>query len=206
MKLLRMPLGALGTNCYIVVDETSKRALVVDPGGEGERVLEIVKKEELVLDKVILTHGHADHIGGVQTIIDEIPCDVYIAKGDEPFLTDGDLNLSAFMGQSITVKKKPVLIQENDIITCGDISFKVIETPGHTPGGVCFYGHGIVLAGDTLFQGSVGRTDFPQGSMQQLITGIKEKLFVLPDETVVYPGHGPETTIGEEKRGNPFIR
>lgn len=206
MKLYRMPLGALGTNCYIVVDESNQHCLVVDPGGEGERLVALLKEKGLQPEAVILTHGHGDHIGGVQAVVDAFKVPVYINKGDEEFLTNSNLNLSGAIGQPVKVTGDIRFIKEDDVIRLGEYSFKVIETPGHTPGGVCFYGEGMVLAGDSLFLESIGRTDFPGSSYEDLIDSVRHKLFTLPEETVVYPGHGPETTIGHEKTYNPFVR
>lgn len=206
MKLYRMPLGALGTNCYIVVDENNQHCLVVDPGGEGERLVALLKEKGLQPEAVILTHGHGDHIGGVQAVVDAFNVPIYINKGDEEFLTNSNLNLSGAIGQPVKVTGDIRFIKEDDVIRLGEYSFKVIETPGHTPGGVCFYGEGLVLAGDSLFLESIGRTDFPGSSYEDLIDSVHHKLFTLPEETVVYPGHGPETTIGHEKTYNPFVR
>lgn len=206
MKLYRMPLGALGTNCYIVVDESNQHCLVVDPGGEGERLVALLKEKGLQPEAVILTHGHGDHIGGVQAVVDAFKVPIYINKGDEEFLTNSNLNLSGAIGQPVKVTGDIRFIKEDDVIHLGEYSFKVIETPGHTPGGVCFYGEGMVLAGDSLFLESIGRTDFPGSSYEDLIDSVRHKLFTLPEETVVYPGHGPETTIGHEKTYNPFVR
>ncbi|WP_127058777.1 MBL fold metallo-hydrolase [Veillonella ratti] len=206
MKLYRMPLGALGTNCYIVVDESNQHCLVVDPGGEGERLVALLKEKGLQPEAVILTHGHGDHIGGVQAVVDAFKVPIYINKGDEEFLTNSNLNLSGAIGQPVKVTGDIRFIKEDDVIRLGEYSFKVIETPGHTPGGVCFYGEGMVLAGDSLFLESIGRTDFPGSSYEDLIDSVRHKLFTLPEETVVYPGHGPETTIGHEKTYNPFVR
>lgn len=206
MKLYRMPLGALGTNCYIVVDESNQHCLVVDPGGEGERLVALLKEKGLQPEAVILTHGHGDHIGGVQAVVDAFKVPVYINKGDEEFLTNSNLNLSGAIGQPVKVTGDIRFIKEDDVIHLGEYSFKVIETPGHTPGGVCFYGEGMVLAGDSLFLESIGRTDFPGSSYEDLIDSVRHKLFTLPEETVVYPGHGPETTIGHEETYNPFVR
>ncbi|MBE6080269.1 MAG: MBL fold metallo-hydrolase [Veillonella sp.] len=206
MKLYRMPLGALGTNCYIVVDESNQHCLVVDPGGEGERLVALLKEKGVQPEAVILTHGHGDHIGGVQAVVDAFKVPVYINKGDEEFLTNSNLNLSGAIGQPVKVTGDIRFIKEDDVIHLGEYSFKVIETPGHTPGGVCFYGEGMVLAGDSLLLESIGRTDFPGSSYEDLIDSVRHKLFTLPEETVVYPGHGPETTIGHEETYNPFFR
>ena len=156
---------------------------------------------------ILLTHGHSDHIGAVQTLVDAYHVPVYIHEGDAEYLTNPEVNLSAYSGRSITVKVYDVrYVKEGDPISLGDTTFTVIETPGHTPGGVCYYTEGTLLAGDTLFQGSVGRTDFPNGDFEQLSQGIKEKLYTLPNDTKVYPGHGGQTTIGDEKQSNPFVR
>lgn len=206
MKLYRMPLGPLGTNCYILEDETNHHCFVADPGGDGDQLVAVLNEKGLIPEAVLLTHGHGDHIGGVQAVIDAFQVPVYIHKGDEDFLTNSDLNLSSAMGLNVQVHGDIKLVKEDDVISLGDHKFTVIETPGHTPGGVCYYGEGLLLAGDTLFQESIGRTDFPRSSYDDLIEAIKTKLYALPDETVVYPGHGPETTIGHEKTYNPFVR
>lgn len=206
MKLYRMPLGSLGTNCYIINSESTNQCYIVDPGAEGESLVKALKEHDMKPLGVLLTHGHGDHIGGVQAIIDAFEVPVYIHEKDVEFLTEPELNLSSHMGDPIRVKGNVKLLSEGDEISWDGMSFTVIETPGHTPGGISFYGEGILLAGDTLFQNSVGRTDFPYGNFKDLEKSIREKLYVLPDETTVYPGHGPETNIGLEKQYNSFVR
>lgn len=208
MKLYRMPLGPIGTNCYIVVHEPTKEAFIIDPGDEGEHVCSFLAKEGIQPKAILLTHGHADHIGGIPALVKAYNLPVYISAGDEPFLYDAKLNLSGYIGGGFTVTADVKRLSEGDVLTLteGGPSFTVLETPGHTPGGVCFYGEGQLFAGDTLFLESVGRTDFPGGSFETLSKHIKEKLFVLPGETVVYPGHGEATTIAHELEYNPFVR
>lgn len=206
MKLYRLPLGPLQTNCYILEDDNGKDCWIVDPGAEGDRLVALVKEKHWALQAILLTHGHGDHIGGVQALVDAFNVPVYIHEKDDLFLKDSEVNLSANMGLNVTVKADVHHVTDGQKLQLGAHEFTVLYTPGHTPGGVCYYGNGLVLAGDTLFQESVGRTDFPGGSFDELIFGIEDKLFPLPAETVVYPGHGPETTIGHEKTYNPFVR
>ena len=206
MKLYRLPLGPLQTNCYILEDDNGKDCWIVDPGAEGDRLVALVKEKRWALQAILLTHGHGDHIGGVQALVAAFNVPVYIHEKDDLFLKDSQVNLSANMGLNVTVKADVHHVTDGQKLQLGAHEFTVLYTPGHTPGGVCYYGNGLVLAGDTLFQESVGRTDFPGGSFDDLILGIEDKLFPLPAETVVYPGHGPETTIGHEKTYNPFVR
>lgn len=175
-------------------------------GAEGERLVALVKEKRWELQAILLTHGHGDHIGGVQALVDAFHVPVYIHEKDDVFLKDSQVNLSANMGLNVTVNADVHHVTDGQKLQLGAHEFTVLHTPGHTPGGVCYYGNGLVLAGDTLFQESVGRTDFPGGSFDDLVFGIQDKLFPLPEETVVYPGHGPETTIGHEKTYNPFVR
>ena len=169
-------------------------------------VLDALKKHDLKPKAILLTHGHGDHIGGVQDIVEAYHVPVYVHKGDVPYLSDPELNLSAYSNPTpIKVKADIIEVQQGDHITCGDIDLEVLETPGHTPGGVCYYMEGLVFVGDTLFRDSVGRTDFPNGSYETLMESIKTQLYKLPNNTMVYPGHGPETNIEYEKQYNPFV-
>ena len=207
MKILALPLGAFQTNCYIVAEEETGEALVFDPGSNGDELVAFIEKEGFKPKAVVLTHGHLDHIGGVQAIIDAFRIPVYMHEADVPMLTDPDLNRSILMPPHIVVKVDDLrLLNEGDTLTCGKLTFRVLETPGHTPGGICFYTDGFVIAGDTLFNGSIGRTDFPGGDYDTLIDAIRTKLYTLPDDTEVYPGHGPATQIAYEKTSNPFVR
>lgn len=206
ITLMRIPLGAYQTNCYIVGSEAHNHVVIIDPGAEGSQLVQLLQDRQLEPQAILLTHGHSDHIGAVQALVDTYKIPVYIHKRDKEFLSNSELNLSAFNGLHFTVSCDDLReVKQGDQLVFDDIAFKVLETPGHTPGGICFYQPGLVFVGDTLFRDSVGRTDFPNGSFEDLIASIKKQLFVLPDQTVVYPGHGPETRIDYEKMNNPFI-
>jgi len=209
MKVDRLVLGEFENNCYIArsSDEASD-CLVIDTGLDVQPLLKFLERDKLTPAAVILTHGHMDHIAGVEMLREKYPSIlIYIHKLDAEMLTDAAANLSIMTGSSLTASKADYLIDEGDTIDKAGIQLRVIHTPGHTPGGICLYSEkdGIIFVGDTLFAGSIGRTDFPNGNMRQLIKGIKLKLFVLPEDTIAYPGHGPETTIGREKADNPFL-
>jgi len=209
MKIDRLILGAYETNCYILrVREAAKNCLIVDTGLEAGGLIDFLQEHKLNPASVVFTHGHADHITGVALLRDSFPdIKVYIHKLDAEMLTGAQSNLSALSGKPFKTEPADFILEEGSYIEQAGISLRVLHTPGHTPGGICLYSkdEGIVFAGDTLFAGSVGRTDFPGASFAQLLAGIKEKLLTLPDETLVYPGHGPITTIAEEKAHNPFL-
>lgn len=197
--------GELEANAYIVGCPVTKVAVVIDPGAEGERILGAVNRAGYRLIQILLTHGHADHIGGVAFIRRVTGVPVAIHVKDAAMLTDPALNLSFYLGGSFTTSGPDRELVGGERIEVGHFSLQVIHTPGHTPGSVCYLGPGVLFTGDTLFAGSIGRTDFPGGSYQQLLQSIRERLLALPDATVVYPGHGPATTIGEERAHNPFF-
>lgn len=204
MRILRMPLGIYAANCYIVGCEDTKKACVIDPGGDAEKIAKVLENENLDLEIIALTHAHADHIGGVEALrnIKKVP--VVIHEIDGPFLEDPKKNLSANMGAKISIQADRFL-KEGDKVTFGNINLKVIHTPGHTPGGICFKYDKTLFAGDTLFLRSVGRTDLYGGDYNALVQSIKKKLYRLPEDTVVYPGHGAETSIGFEKVSNMVV-
>lgn len=210
MKINRLILGAYETNCYVLRNnDAANDCLVIDPGLEAGRLIDFLKQEKLNPVAVVLTHGHIDHIAGLAVLRGQFPnIKVYIHKLDAKMLTEPQTNLSAMTGVMFTTEPEDFSLEEQSLIEQVDVKLLVLHTPGHTPGGISLYAKddGIVFVGDTLFADSIGRTDFPNGSLSQLLNSIKEKLFTLPDETEVYPGHGPITTIGREKAYNPFLQ
>jgi hydroxyacylglutathione hydrolase len=210
MKIDRLVLGAYQTNCYILrAGEAAKDCLIIDTGLEAGELIDFLEVHKLNPVAVVLTHGHIDHIIGLAALRSRFPdIKVYIHKLDAEMLTGEKNNLSAMAGISFSSKPADFSLEEGNVIEQANIKLDVIHTPGHTPGGICLYSKAddIAFVGDTLFANSVGRTDIPGGSTTQLIKSIKEKLCNLPDETVAYPGHGPATTIAQEKANNPFLK
>nr|WP_207732347.1 MBL fold metallo-hydrolase [Heliobacterium chlorum] len=201
-----METGMLGANCYLVICEETKEAAIIDPGDEGERILNRVNEEKAKVVAIINTHGHGDHIGANRFLKEATGAPLMCHEKDAPKLAEAGKNLSLYIGVPISSPPPDRLLQEGDIIEIGStIRLEVLHTPGHTVGGICLKGDGVVFTGDTLFAGSIGRTDFPGGSFEEIIRSINTKLLNLPEPTVVYSGHGPTSTIGEEKRSNPFL-
>jgi glyoxylase-like metal-dependent hydrolase (beta-lactamase superfamily II) len=192
-------------NCYVVSDDTGE-GVVIDPGGMAKEILAYIREQKLAIKAVLDTHGHCDHIGANDAIRDGTGALLYIHKADAPMLSDMRLNLSAFMGFKAISRPAEHLLSEGDKISFGQSELEVVHTPGHTIGGVCFVGDGVAFTGDTLFAGSIGRSDFPGGSEVELIGNIKKKLLALPDETKVYSGHGPSSEIGWERQCNPYLQ
>jgi glyoxylase-like metal-dependent hydrolase (beta-lactamase superfamily II) len=197
-------------NCYLISPAEKHRCVIVDPGLDDQRIIDAMIQLRLNPEAILLTHGHADHIAGVESLKrcwPELP--VIIGRDDAPKLLDPDLNLSSPFGFHVTSPPADQLVVEGDQLTFAGLEWEVLDTPGHSCGHVVYLYKGsspwVVVGGDVLFQEGVGRTDFPDGDKQQLVQSIQDKLFTLPDDTVVLPGHGPTTTIGHEKQFNPFV-
>ena len=205
MKIISLQVGNLGTNCYLAYDEQTLDGVVIDPGGEGARVVREVANQHIKVQAILLTHGHADHIMALKHVREALQVPVIIHKEDETMLGDVKRNLSFFVGETISYTSVDRLVDDEEVVTLGSLSFKVLHTPGHTPGGCCFQFGLDVFCGDTIFSESIGRTDLPGGSYAQILQSIQGKIMTLPDDTSLYPGHGPKTTVGWERRMNPFL-
>lgn len=202
MKLLRIPAGPLATNCYILIDEETKESAVIDPGGDADKLISAIERNEAKVKYILLTHGHFDHTGAVIKLKNKLNVPVYITKEDYDMVQSKTSELFYMEGNDNSINN---FIAEDTVFNIGSTEIECIFTPGHTPGGVCFYFNNILISGDTLFNGSVGRTDFVGADHKTLINSIKTKLVDLPGDTVVYPGHGGETTIAREKAYNPYF-
>ena len=207
VKIGRMVLGSMQTNCYFIYDEEIRKVLIVDPADAGEQIYEAMKYNGFTVEAILLTHSHGDHIWGVSALKKAAGVKVYALDKEKELMESTRLNLSELLGRPCTVEVDEYLT-DGQKMTLGGMEFIVIATPGHTSGSCCYYFEqaGILASGDTLFYESTGRTDFPTGSAREIVASIKEKLFVLPEETQVYSGHGDITTIGHEKKYNPFVQ
>lgn len=215
IKIGRMVMGAYQTNCYFLYHDKSQDVIVFDPGDKGANIYNALRRNGFKVKAILLTHGHFDHIWGLNELRDAVnaaaesdglePVQVYACERERELLKDVRLNVSDQAGRPCSTYAD-VYVKDGQELTIAGITLRVIETPGHTEGSCCYYAEeaGILVAGDTLFEESVGRSDFPTGSTGTLVRSIQDKLFILPDETKVYPGHGDSTTIGHEKKYNPF--
>ncbi|MEM3745732.1 MAG: MBL fold metallo-hydrolase [Candidatus Bathyarchaeia archaeon] len=210
MQIIALTVGPLSTNCYILICEETRESAIIDPGFnkiDEELVLEKIREQKLTVKYIVNTHGHLDHISGNKRVKEETNASIAVHYYDADMLTDPKKNLSWMLGLNIISPPPDLMLRDGDKLRVGQLEVEVLHTPGHTPGSISLYleDEGVVFTGDTLFAGSIGRTDLPGSSYEKIISSIREKLFGLPDETRVYPGHGPETTIGLERRENMFL-
>lgn len=201
MEIRTLVTGIYGSNCYIVMDETTKEAIVVDPGGDVENIADAINVMGAKVSYILLTHGHLDHTTGVAKLKDITNATVCISKADDDLITKGE-----YLFGPLIKGGADKILKQWDVIKISNLEFTCVDTPGHTPGGMCFIVGNSVFTGDTLFAGSIGRTDFAGGDFNTIIMSIKLKLLSLPGDTIVYPGHGPSSTINNEKLGNPFLQ
>jgi glyoxylase-like metal-dependent hydrolase (beta-lactamase superfamily II) len=208
MIVKMLVVGPFATNCYIVGSPSTKEGMIIDPGAEAETIMKTVQQTGLSMSLIVITHAHMDHVGALREIQEKTNAQFAVHEAEKGFVFSAPMRMLTSLGLT-PVKSPPKpdrLLKDGDRIDIGDLQFEVLYTPGHSSGGISLSGHGVVFSGDTLFNFGIGRTDFPGMSHELLIKSIREKLMVLPDETIVYPGHGPPTTIGDERRGNPFLQ
>lgn len=206
MLLETLNLGMLATNCYILAAGPRSAAVVIDPAGEIKTIVSRLHKHELDCVGVLVTHGHVDHMAGAGPLSDAAGAPVFIHKADAGALASPRTRLVGLAGGVMATRPRQVqYLDEGDRVEVGEIALDVLHTPGHTLGGISFYLPGYLFCGDLIFQGSIGRTDLKGGSLQALLRSVREKVWDMPDDTRILPGHGPATTLGEEKRSNPFL-
>jgi len=206
VKIEKFVLGSMSTNCYLLINENTKEMVIVDPATCPDYLISHVRTNRYIPKAIILTHSHFDHVMGIDGWVEEFKIPVYLHEEEANLLASPKLNLSKYFGTDYAYEKVRCL-QDGDLLELAGFQFRVIHTPGHTAGGCCYYEEteAILISGDTLFFRSVGRSDFPTGDAQTLVKSIKEKLFCLPDDVMVYPGHDKVTCIADEKQGNPFV-
>ena len=206
MRIKNFPSRMMDTNCYVI--SSGKDAIVIDPGEKEPKLLDYITEEDLTVEAIILTHGHYDHIAGVEWLKDNTHAPVICGKDEVKVLSSPTYNLSPLFGGGELTLVPDRTLEDNEEVTFGELKFKTIFTPGHTEGGICLYFENemVLVSGDTLFAMSIGRTDFPGGSYRDIVDSLKNRLMPLPDDTIVLPGHGPKTTIATEKRLNPYMR
>lgn len=208
LKVERYVVGSVQTNCYLAINEATKETLIVDPGGDAERLIAAVEEGKRKPAAILLTHGHFDHASGAEALAEKFGIEIYAEEHEKKTLENIELNLSHWEGTSrMRAYHADHYLRDGQELTLAGFLIRIFHTPGHTVGGCCYYlpEYEVVFSGDTLFCNSVGRTDFPEGSMSDLIRGIGEKLMPLPDDVLVYPGHNAATTIGAERVNNPYL-
>ncbi len=206
MILEKLETEPFGSNCYILGAESTKEGLIIDPGADARRILKEIEDLGIKVKLILVTHAHFDHIGALKIVKEATKVEVAMHAVDASFLKTRSTAGTMFHIDLKSLPSPDRLLKDGDIIDIGDLHFTVLHTPGHSPGGICLLGEGVVFTGDTLFNFGIGRYDMPGGNGPQLMESIHTKLMILPDNTVVYPGHGPETTIGAERLWNPFLR
>lgn len=211
LRVQGLALGPFQTNGYIVSVQGARECWVIDAPYGAERLVAVLQQQGLTPSALILTHAHADHIAGAFAVVNAFRKDgvpVWMHQAEERWMSDPVLNLSDSMGMPVTAPDAQRFLNHGEVLELGGVHFEVRHTPGHSPGSISLYAAsaGVVFAGDALFAGSIGRTDFPGSSHEQLLESIRRHLYTLPDQTTVWPGHGPSTTIGREKRSNPYVR
>lgn len=197
--------GLLSENCYIVKDNVTGIGVVIDPGADADIILNYIKEMHIKVKYIVNTHAHSDHIGANAAIKEATGAKLLVHAADRSMLTDAKENLSVFWGEAVVSIDADEVLKENDCIVFGESNFRVVHTPGHSPGGICLVGDKVIFSGDSLFAGSIGRCDFPGGSSDLLIHNLCEKIMILADDIRIYPGHGPETSIGWERVHNPYL-
>jgi glyoxylase-like metal-dependent hydrolase (beta-lactamase superfamily II) len=205
VKILGLPVGPLQANAFLAICEETGKCALVDPGDEAERLLEMAANEGAEIVSVLLTHAHLDHVGGVAEVKSETGVPIYLHPADLPLYAAAPIQARSFGLELETPPEPDLEFEDGQIVEIGDGRLQVRHTPGHSPGHVCLVGDGFALVGDCVFAGSIGRTDLPGGDYRTLIESINEKLLTLPDETVLYTGHGSATTVGRERGTNPFL-
>lgn len=205
VRVIAIPNGQFAQNCYLLAPEGGQDAAVVDPGEESARILDRARREGLAIRAIWLTHAHLDHVLGVKAVHDATGAPIHLHPADRPLYDRMPAQAEWFGFRAEPAPAPDHELAHGDRLALGPAVLEVRHVPGHSPGSVCFVGDGFVIGGDVLFQGSIGRTDLPGGSLEQLLASIREQLLTLPDETLVYSGHGPVTTVGRERRTNPFL-
>ena len=205
LQIKRMRVGQIGTNCYLLEDTDAKICAVVDPGDQPDDIDQEIRKAGLTLTMILITHGHFDHIIGVKSVKEKYGAQVVISKEDEPMLNSSKLSLAVFCNAPQNNVDADIIVKDGDEITLGEIKIKVMATPGHTSGSVCYIAENCIFSGDTLFYCSCGRTDFPSGSHEQMMSSL-QKLKALDGDYKVYTGHNNLTTLDFERKNNPYMK